>query len=347
MAREILGNDANPVLAMLLGDIAGMLRDKGDIRLAELHIRDALFIGRQVFRIHPLMVRPLMELGELSAVRGDFEEAEHFLRDAHFAAQNLFGSQHETTVMSQFQLGRLLCTKGDYRNGEADLRRSLDSLRVLRGDRHPEVLSGMFDLARCLYYQGKFREADHIFQQGVEGRRTQCFPSLLAACLREYAGFLRDYARYEEAARFNAECRAVLQKCAGDANIASPELAGQLLLDDGNLAASEVLLRRAVAATQHAFPAEHPSIALATSQLADVLREEGKLAEAEVLYHEALAIRKKKLDESPQREHPLTLSTRMKLACLWCRRGRAKKPSRRGRGSWSWPAHGGATITLG
>jgi hypothetical protein len=77
--------------------------------------------------------------------------------------------------------------------------------------------------------------------------------------------------------------------------------AWELQRDDQNLIVIEVILREAVAAGQEVWGQEHPYIARALTDLAIVLRQQGKLTEAERSAREALAMRRKLLGmEDPE-----------------------------------------------
>jgi len=63
---------------------------------------------------------------------------------------------------------------------------------------------------------------------------------------------------------------------------------GLMLLDKGDPAGAEPLLRRALAIRQRQFGARHPSLGAAAGNLAAALREQGRFAEAEHLLRDAL-----------------------------------------------------------
>ena len=84
-----LFGDRHPLVAMLLGDFAGLQRSLGDLAGAEDTIRRALDIGRRSMRNHPAMILALMELADHVRAREAIEEAEDLYREAFDIAQQL------------------------------------------------------------------------------------------------------------------------------------------------------------------------------------------------------------------------------------------------------------------
>ncbi len=88
-AMAILG-DRHPLVAMLLGDFAGLQRKMGDLAGAEKSMRQALDIGRRSpLRNHPAMIQGLMELADHVRKGGAIEEAESLYREAIDIAHQL------------------------------------------------------------------------------------------------------------------------------------------------------------------------------------------------------------------------------------------------------------------
>ena len=64
------------LLALLLGDMAGMYREADDFRRAEELMHEALLeIGRKTIPLHPLMIDGLTMFADEMAKRGRTEEA--------------------------------------------------------------------------------------------------------------------------------------------------------------------------------------------------------------------------------------------------------------------------------
>jgi len=72
----------HPLLAMLLGDMAGLYREMGDLGSAETLIREALEIGRRTIPLHPAMIEGLTSLADEMFRQKRFDEAERLYIEA-------------------------------------------------------------------------------------------------------------------------------------------------------------------------------------------------------------------------------------------------------------------------
>jgi tetratricopeptide (TPR) repeat protein len=327
LVQQALGKedyDSSPIAAMLLGDIAGFLRKKGDIQLAGERAQEAVQIGRRVFHMHPMMIQPLWEFGEWFRSRGDFKAAEAHYREALSGARIRLGNEDRQVAIILRFLGHLFSEKGDYAQAETYYRQSLDLFRKLSGDQDPEVRADMLHLARCLHCRGNYPEAQPFFQQALEGERRSAPPILLAHYLRETSCFLRDRGSDQEAGDLDGQCQAILRKSMSEATTAGPgeqSWTADLLLDYGDLDESEKLLRAVLEHARKACPAEHSEIADCMYRLANLLKRKSNLSEAEALHREVLEIRREKLGSDEQS----TSDSRMKLASVWHAQGKTKE----------------------
>src|SRR5262249_20434692 len=115
-AGDLLGEE-HFLVVILRGDLAGLLRQKGDLSGAEQEIRQALEIGRRtVLRGHPLMIQALLELGDFERARGQSAEAEKLYREALDIAQRFDRPNLLPTI--QTKLDDLLREHNHPREGE-------------------------------------------------------------------------------------------------------------------------------------------------------------------------------------------------------------------------------------
>lgn len=94
-------NPDHPVIALLIGDYAGMLNSSGDLKEAEQQIRKALAIGRRSpARGHPQMIEGIEKLADVLKQRGPDERAEaaKLYREAEEYAQARYGATNSITL---------------------------------------------------------------------------------------------------------------------------------------------------------------------------------------------------------------------------------------------------------
>jgi tetratricopeptide (TPR) repeat protein len=100
---EILG-DRHPLIGLLWGDYAGMLRQKNDLPGAEKALRKALDIGRKsLLRRHPRMIEGLLELGDYERDRGNVHEADQLYREALEIGQQLGRARDVESAQSRLR----------------------------------------------------------------------------------------------------------------------------------------------------------------------------------------------------------------------------------------------------
>jgi tetratricopeptide (TPR) repeat protein len=80
-ARSLLPAQ-HPILALLLGDMAGMYRETGELERAEKLILEALDIGRRTIPLHPAMLEGLTKFADELVRQGRIEAAERFYVEA-------------------------------------------------------------------------------------------------------------------------------------------------------------------------------------------------------------------------------------------------------------------------
>lgn len=81
LAREHL-HPRHPVLGMLLGDMAGMYQEVGNVERAEELLEEGLEIGRQTIPTHEMMIEALIKYGEALERRSEHAKAESLYLEA-------------------------------------------------------------------------------------------------------------------------------------------------------------------------------------------------------------------------------------------------------------------------
>jgi len=124
-AQQILG-ERHPIVVYLLGDFAGLLREKGDHLQAELKAQEALKIGREVLGAHPKLVQPMIDLARVLASKGRFDEAKELFREAIVIAERRFPDNYGDQARFLQQFADVLRGKGEFEKAEEACREALD-----------------------------------------------------------------------------------------------------------------------------------------------------------------------------------------------------------------------------
>ena len=191
----------------------------------------------------------------------DYPQAEKMQREALRVRKAAFGERHSLVAASLNDLGQALALQGRRPEGEAFQRQALAIRRSLFGDEHPEVARSLTSLAGTLALQLKRAEAEELQREALAMQQ-----------------------KFLEADHPDL--------------IASLNNLGRLLWDGGRLPEAEAAFRAALAGAK---ADQNLATSKAMVKLAKVLSAQGKLAEAEIVAREALALRRRLLD----REHLL------------------------------------------
>src|ERR1035438_2385670 len=194
----------------------------------------------------------------------DCGKAEAMHRRALALCQAAFGRTNAFVADSLCSLADTLAARGYNTNAEAMQREALAMRRFLLGPDHPDVATSLNALANILWHQGKLDEAERLSRQALALRQkiyTNDNPSVAQSM--SDLGFVLWMKGYNE----------------------------EVLPEDLN--ESEKLLRGALEMRRRLFGDFHPSVAETGFNLAEVLGAEGQFAEAETLFRQVLANRKK------------------------------------------------------
>jgi serine/threonine protein kinase/tetratricopeptide (TPR) repeat protein len=137
--REVLAilrrnlSDRHPAFILILGDLAGMLRTKGDLPGAEAAARESITLGNKVIPSHPLIIELRRELAKLLLARGVFEESEvHLLDNLHVLRKA--GPKKNSEVKTTLELLVRLYAASNQPEKAAEHRAALEELRKLEAN---------------------------------------------------------------------------------------------------------------------------------------------------------------------------------------------------------------------
>jgi tetratricopeptide (TPR) repeat protein len=166
--------------------------------------------------------------------------------------QRLYPEGHENVAMCLHNVGTQLGSMGDREAALPKLEAALSMWRRLHEGDHPSVARGLDSVGYCLRYMGRVKEALPKLEAALEMRR------------RLYG---------------DADSRDVAE---------SLNSLGMTLIDDGQAARAEPLLREALDLDRRIYGGPVRHVAFVLHNLADAVRAQGRLPEAERLARESL-----------------------------------------------------------
>jgi len=160
--RKVLGQK-HPAVALVLGEMAGLLKEAKEFERAEVAIREALAIARQLTgKGHPQMIQALSELAEWRVKQFDYAEAEALYREA--IQINRSFPEH-VRVVEHRELGNVLVLKGNFEEAAQTLREALGLAVRLDGGADFHTAEARATLARALRETGNFEQSHEEFSK--------------------------------------------------------------------------------------------------------------------------------------------------------------------------------------
>jgi eukaryotic-like serine/threonine-protein kinase len=268
---------------------------------SEAMYRRALELNRKTFGDeHPRVANSLTALALTLRDQGKRSEAEKLLREALAMQRKLLGSEHPDVANTLRDLG-LVLGKENRAEAESVEREALAIRRRLYGSENREVADSLNRLAGVLG-EGQHAESEALLREAVAMTRklTRGSPdTTLGASLYTLAINLQHQGKLPEAEAAVRESLSMMSKATGNGSswTASPLYRLTVILNlEGKTDELEQVFNE--------YPI--PSVGRYRDSLlmarAVLLRDKGKLAEAENSFREALAIRQQTLGD----KHPVT-----------------------------------------
>jgi tetratricopeptide (TPR) repeat protein len=191
----------NPESNKLRNVLGGVLRQVGQHGEAEEVLKKALVNSKDTQEKKYLWHRSstLFHLAGTLTDAGRNREAENYARQALELREKILGVNHSDTAKTLGLLGRIITKEG--RQGEARemLERALPILSKSLGNHHIETTRAELGLALINAKEGKTIEADKNFRRAITGSQQSGEPKLYANYSGQYAKFLLQQKRPEEA----------------------------------------------------------------------------------------------------------------------------------------------------
>ena len=260
-------------------------------------------------------------LGVLRRYQGRYEDALALQKGALLQKELLLGADDSDTIDTVQDLSDVLERQGKFASSEIYARRAFAGHQRESGWLHPKTLQSQMHLALLMRRQAKYKDAERLGRDVLE-KNSKTLPSGHEATLRAayaLAGTLRETGQYSEAVNLSEMVREGRVKLFGDDHPQTLLAINNLALgyrlkgnskQEDNLKKAEDLYRHVCSAHEKAGRNQFPDLLQAYQNLAVVLREQGKYAEAEVVGRDTLARRDKVLGH----EHLSTINTANELA---------------------------------
>jgi eukaryotic-like serine/threonine-protein kinase len=325
IGRRTFGGD-DVRLAQTLNNLGVLRKEIGDLEKAEPLLRESLAMRRRLLGpVDKDIAVTLVELSRVLSDTGSVQEAESLAREALEMRQKVFGDEHRETATSKSDLGQLLLRRGDLDGAEALLRENMEtSVRVLGAD-HANAAVAKSTYASLLTIKGDMKRAEALVREtvaatervfGVEHVDSAHQRHHLATVLElqgrlpEAQAILEDSLRIAEARLGRDHPRALLYLV----NLARVRIAL------GEAAATEPILRRALAARSRLYAPDDWRIAQTKALLGAALAARGQHADAEALMIAA----DRRLQPIPGVQLRERTANRARLVALYATTGRPR-----------------------
>ena len=200
---------------------------------AETLYQESLTIARQLFgaQDNPDAIGSLNGLGEVSFLRGEYQDSEGFFRRALEMRRRLYGEGHPEIATGLNNLGIVLQRQGRLEEAETLLRETISIDRRRLAEDHPELATSLHNLAQLLLRMDRPMDAEALYAEAVEIYR-QAYPEGHWKQMRSQAGLakcLMARGSFQEAEALLLEGHGFLRQTQGEAATPTRETADDLV----------------------------------------------------------------------------------------------------------------------
>jgi serine/threonine protein kinase/tetratricopeptide (TPR) repeat protein len=219
---------------------------------------------------------------------------------------------------------------GHFELMEQEARKTLEVSRSRLGEQDTAVPNSLVLVGDALMHLGRYEQAEAAAREALDLQAKFAGRDAPAAvnCLNLLGVILQRAGRLDEAERAFMEVLAHTRKRLGETNVDTlgplenvglvHGAQGRFEKSDALLRTAEQELRRVLELRQQLLPEDHEDIATSLNNLACVLRDQGRLAEAESMCQDALTRRRRQLGD----EHPATVTSLDNMASILLAQGR-------------------------
>lgn len=265
----------------------------------------------------------LFEVTDPDVALADRITARELLDQGAVRIETELQQQPEVRATLMHTMGQAYAKLGVFNSAVRLLRSALETRRRVYGRDSPEVADSLEQLAGALLLQGQFDEADSLFREALDLRRRLGGNDLaVAETLRAMAGLELERGSHQEAERLYREALQIYDALGQRVH---PGRAGTLnalavLAELLGKAGAEQLYDQSLALWRQ-MPHNPTSLAGVLGNKGRFLMTQGRYAEAEACFQEALTTKRQRLGDN----HPSVAYTLYKLAELQNARGQHRQ----------------------
>ena len=281
--------DANhPMLAYSLMSLAGSLEFTGRLKEAEPLFAEALAIRQASLEPgHPNLIKAIGTLGLNLERQGRYREAEPLLQEAVDMALEHLG-KHRITAGRLDDLGWLMRDTGRYDESLALHRQALEIKLEVLGPEHTNVAITLMQMARTLVFQNRLGEARDRQEEALGIAREQGGEDNVFTATNELglARILLLQGDVDGATQLADKGLLTMRRLQDDSSTrlaGALEVRGSIHRAAGALDEAERLLRQGLAIRSRVQGDGNPATAWSRVRLAQLLKEQGRSAEARQL----------------------------------------------------------------
>lgn len=247
-------------------------------------------------------------LANLNQARHQYAKAENYYQSTYKVAKSLFGDQSEEAVKAVNSLGEMQLEQG--RPWEAD-RAFHQALKILESDEKAsriDTAAVLNNLAAVQHATGNVSRAAELMRKvvGIFETDPAANEEGFGTALSNLATMLRELGNLPEAITEAQRAVSILEHCKNsDAIAVTLVILSRLHLDDGDSAAAEASLRRALRSIDGLGQECTPTRALIFGHLGVIYGRTGRPREAESLFQSAIEMNRRLLGP----EHPRLLDS--------------------------------------
>jgi tetratricopeptide (TPR) repeat protein/CHAT domain-containing protein len=288
-----MARPADPLgLAESLADLGLIRLNQSDEAEAELHLRRALEIReRHTTPDHIAVANSLAALATLHQRRKQYAEAETLIVRALDICRRTMGAGHLFTAQMLYRLGTLREDQGRPQEAEQHFDEALQVFERTLDERTGYVANTLFRLARKYVAAKRLDEADRAFARALSIHEAIYGEShYLSGLLSEHADVLWSQNRLREATALFERSLTLGEKLPNRDQAVRVPLIGlsSLYYGRGLYDKAEATLKRTIELFARTDPDNLSFLRTFRKQLADIYREQGRLAEAEAALNEVL-----------------------------------------------------------